>query len=223
MGRTALVLGATGLVGGELVNRLERKENYSQITLIGRRPFSIGSKKVRNVVVNMHSLKDVAEEFKVDDIFCCLGTTIKKAGSKEAFRQVDFQLPVAAAQLGSFEGAKNFLVISSMGANTNSAFFYNRVKGEMEEEVKKMTFDAIHIFRPSLLLGSRKEFRLGEKLAEWAVKPFSKILPDSLKKSFPIPAETVANAMAIAAQMEAQGINIYESGQIRETGKSIFK
>ncbi|CEG26622.1 hypothetical protein [Bacillus sp. B-jedd] len=219
MGRTALVLGGTGLVGSMLVSILEGMEEYSAIIVMGRRPLGQGGKKVREVIADMDFLKGYSDEFNVDDIYCCLGTTIKKAGSKDSFRKVDFDMPVEAAKLGSMKGAKNFLVISSMGADKNSAFFYSRVKGEMEEAVKQYSFNAIHIFRPSLLLGDRKEFRLGEKLAEWGSKPFSAILPESMKKSFPIPSATVARAMAKAALFDSGGVSIHESGEIRALGK----
>lgn len=219
MDRTALVLGGTGLVGSGLVRILEGMEEYSAIVVMGRRPLGQGGKKVREVIADMGSLKGYSGEFKVDDIFCCLGTTIKKAGSKDSFRKVDFDMPVEAARLGSMNGVKNFLVISSMGADKNSVFFYSRVKSEMEEAVKKFPFNAIHIFRPSLLLGERNEFRLGEKLAEWFAKPFSAILPENMKTSFPMPSSTVARAMAKAALLDSNGVSIHESGDIRVLGK----
>ena len=219
MSRTALVLGGTGLVGGELVSILEGMEEYSAIIVMGRRPLGQGGNKVREVLADMDFLKEYSDEFIVDDIFCCLGTTIKKAGSKDSFKKVDFDMPVEAARLGSLKGVKNFLAISSMGADKNSVFFYSRVKGEMEEAVKQYPFQAIHIFRPSLLLGDRKEFRLGEKLAEWVAKPFSVILPESMKKSFPIHSATVARAMAEAALIDSRGVSIHDSGEIRALGQ----
>ncbi|WP_059173725.1 NAD-dependent epimerase/dehydratase family protein [Bacillus sp. FJAT-27445] len=218
MERKALVLGATGLVGGYLVRKLIARDEFSEIKILSRRKTGINHPKVRELIVPLEELSRFSNEFNVDDIFCCLGTTMKKAGSKDAFEFVDLSLPFQAAQLGISEGAKRYLAISSMGANKGSAFFYSRVKGEMEEKLSTYPFQAIHLFRPSLLIGDRKEFRFGEKLAEWLSKPLTKIMPVRLKKFSPIHAEIVASAMVAAALGELTGINVHESDQLAGLG-----
>src|SRR5690606_24320068 len=138
------------------------------------------------IKTDYYRLEEYADHFKVDDVFCCLGTTIKKAGSQNAFRRVDYDYPVALGKLAKSAGAKRFLVISAMGADARSNIFYSRVKGQMEEALKKMEFPALHIFQPSLLLGKRDEFRLGEKAASVLAPAISPLLRGKMKKYKPI-------------------------------------
>ncbi|KAA0547499.1 oxidoreductase [Bacillus sp. BGMRC 2118] len=214
MEKKALVIGATGLVGKSLVHKLLNEESYSKVTILVRKDSSIQHPKLHSVKVDFDQLEDWKEEFAVDDVFCCIGTTIKKAGSQEAFRKVDYDYPIQAALLAKSEGADQYLVISSMGASDKSPFFYSRVKGELEEKLKDLSFAALHIFRPSLLLGNREEFRLGEKAAE----KISRVLPflffGRMSKYKPISAETVVGAMVKTARLNKKGIHIYESSVI---------
>ncbi|WP_231689583.1 NAD-dependent epimerase/dehydratase family protein [Bacillus sp. FJAT-27245] len=219
MGRKALVLGATGLVGGHLVEKLAGREEYSEIKIIGRRATGIIKPKIKETILDMENLTRHPEEFKADDIYCCLGTTMKKAGSKEAFMFVDYDLPLLAGKLALQGGAKRFFIISAMGANRKSAFYYSRVKGEMEREAALMPFSAVHIFRPSLLVGDRKEFRFGEKLAKWITWPFWRLMSGKLLKFAPIAAETVAEAMVAIALGDTKGIVVHESDEIAKLGK----
>ncbi|QHJ70292.1 oxidoreductase [Planococcus halotolerans] len=217
-GKSALIAGATGLTGSKLVEVLLDRPEYDKITVFVRRPLTLEHPKLEQIHVDYYRLDDYKKHFQVDDVFCCLGTTIKKAGSQKAFRRVDYDYPVALAQLAKSAGAKNFLVVSAMGADSRSNIFYNRVKGQMEDSLKKMELPALHIFRPSLLLGDRKEFRLGEKVASLISPVFSPLLRGGMKKYKPIQAEQVAKAMCTAAQTESGGIQVYPSDRIAEMG-----
>ncbi|OCA85627.1 hypothetical protein A8F94_12155 [Bacillus sp. FJAT-27225] len=218
MKKSALILGATGLVGRKLVHVLASMEEYSELRLLLRRPGGFTSPKVKEYVIDMDQMDIHKEIFEVDDLFCCLGTTIKKAGSQEAFRKVDYSYPVQAAKLGLEKGAKQFLVISSMGASKDSRFFYSRVKGELEETLSEFPYETTSIFRPSLLLGEREEFRVGEKIAEWITRPFSAILSGKLVKYAPVQGHIVAKAMAKTALETNRGLQVIESDQIVRLG-----
>ncbi|WP_341200873.1 oxidoreductase [Metaplanococcus flavidus] len=215
-GKSALIAGATGLTGSKLVEVLLDRPEYDRVTVLVRRPLELEHPKLEQIQVDYYRLDDYKKYFQVDDVFCCLGTTIKKAGSQKAFRRVDYDYPVALAELAKSAGTKKFLVISAMGADSRSNIFYNRVKGQMEDSLKKMNFPALHIFRPSLLLGDRKEFRLGEKAASLIFPVFSPVLRGGMKKYKPIQAEQVAQAMCTAAQLGSEGVHVYPSDEIAE-------
>jgi uncharacterized protein YbjT (DUF2867 family) len=150
---------------------------------------------------------------QADDIFCCLGTTMKKAGSKEAFRKVDYQYPMDIARLGLANGAQQFAIVTAMGADTKSTFFYNRVKGEVERDLAALNYPTLLIFRPSLLLGNRGESRLGERLAEGAMRLLSPIIPAKYKG---VDGSKVANAMLATMQQGLVGKHVFESDRLQE-------
>lgn len=214
MEKKALVLGATGLVGQSLVSKLLQNKAYSEVTIFIRKDLPIEHPKLNKVIVDFDTLQNWKEEFSVDDVFCCLGTTIKKAGSQEAFRKVDFEYPVQAAFLAKEQGVKQYLVISSTGAGSDSPFFYSRVKGELEEKLKAVHFQSLHIFRPSLLLGNRSEFRFGEKVAEYLSAALPFLYAGKMKKYKPIPADLVAEGMITAAVRNESGIQVHESQDV---------
>ncbi|GAB3821730.1 oxidoreductase [Pontibacter rugosus] len=216
--RTALIAGASGLVGGHLLRLLLKSERYSQVTSIGRRELPLIHPKLDQQVIDFDHLKNFASELAVDDVFCCLGTTIKQAGSKDAFYKVDHTYVVQLAEYASKKGVSQFSVISAMSADASSLIFYNKVKGEMEQDVKRYPFNAVHIFRPSLLLGEREEQRNGEEFASKLMKPLSKLMVGPLDKYKPIEAETVANAMLEAAKAERPGVHTYVSNEIAVLG-----
>lgn len=203
--RTALILGASGLVGGHLLERLLAEPRYRSVTTIGRRRLKRSHEKLRNLVVDFDRLEDSAELFAVDDIFCCLGTTIRKAGGQERFLEIDVEYPATAAALGAGRGAEQFLVVSSLGADADSRVFYNRAKGEMEARVRQTPIRAVWILRPSLLLGERAELRVGERIAEVVMLPVAPLLVGPLRKYRPIPATDVAEAMLQLALSDATG------------------
>jgi uncharacterized protein YbjT (DUF2867 family) len=212
--KSALVLGATGLIGKELVNIISEQNEYEKIHLFVRKPIELPSEVCEIHIINFDSLNHYHELFKVTDVFCCLGTTIKVAKTKEAFRKVDYEYPVEAAKLATENGAEKFLIVSSMGADPKSLFFYSRVKGDVEETLKSLNLPSLHIFRPSLLLGEREEFRLGEKVAEKVSGVMNKLMIGPLRPFRGIQARKVAAAMAVMAQSNKKGNHVYLSHEI---------
>jgi uncharacterized protein YbjT (DUF2867 family) len=214
--RSALLVGASGLVGSHCLRYLLDDQAYSQVTVFVRRSLDIVHKKLIQMIVDFDELETLGECRTVDDVFCCLGTTIKKAGSQEAFRKVDFDYPVKIAALTEHCGAHQFLLVSSLGADPHSRVFYNRTKGEVEDAIRKISFTAFHVFRPSLLLGERKEHRPGEQVGAVAMAALKPVMIGPLRKYRAIPAQDVAKAMVHIAQKDLSGINIFESQRIQE-------
>ncbi|PRY13682.1 uncharacterized protein YbjT (DUF2867 family) [Pontibacter ummariensis] len=217
--RDALIVGASGLVGSHLLTLLLKSERYSQVISVGRRELPLIHPKLEQKVVDFDNLKQYAADLVADDVYCCLGTTIKKAGSKETFYKVDHTYVVQLAEITAEKGASQFLVVSAMGADAKSLFFYNQVKGEMERDVQAQPFTAVHIFRPSLLLGEREEHRTGEEIAAKVMKPLSGLMIGPLEKYKPVEAEAVAQAMLFAARQNQQGVHVYPSDEIGDMGK----
>jgi uncharacterized protein YbjT (DUF2867 family) len=218
-GKTALIAGATGLIGNELLNFLLNANEYEKVVAIVRRPLSEKHPKLEEKIVDFDKLEDYIDVFSVDDVFVCLGTTIKKAKTKEAMWKIDVDYPISIARLASSQGARKFLLVSSMNADPDSPIFYSKMKGKLEEEIKQFTFETTTIFRPSLLLGNRDEFRFGERLsaAIFTVVPF--LFAGPLKKYKAIEGKTVAKAMYRVAQENKNGVTIYPSEQIAEIGR----
>lgn len=217
---TAIVLGATGLVGGHCLDLLLQEELYAHVLTLGRRVVAREHPRLEQHQVDLGTPESCAHHFGPHtDIYCCLGTTIKRAGSEEAFRRVDYEYPLGLARFAAQWDDTHWLLVSSLGANAQSSVFYPRVKGELEEGIKQLPFAGVHIFRPSLLLGQRPEFRLGERLAEIAAQPLSYLMVGPLRKYRPIAAHTVAQAMLRAAQAGRKGVEILESDKIAELGR----
>ncbi len=216
MDKTALVAGATGLVGSTLLEYLLNGTNYRRVMVLTRRPLSVSHPKLEEIIIDFDHLQQTVFPEPIDDAYCCLGTTIKKAGSREAFRKVDYEYPLEMARLAQKTGASQFLIITAMGAGKKSLFFYNRVKGEIEEALRQFNNMDIHIFRPSLLLGEREEQRAGEKIGAIVMKLISPLLIFKLKKYKPVAAKTVATAMYKIAQGNLTGYQVYESDKIKE-------
>lgn len=212
--KTALLAGASGLVGNELLHILLNSPNYSGVKILVRRPLDMTHEKLEQVITDFDKLDHYAKHFEVDDVFCCLGTTIKKAGSQDAFKKVDYEYPLRMAELAKSQQVKNFLIITALGADAESKVFYSRTKGQLQVRLKKIGLAALHIFQPSLLLGDREEFRLGEKAATILSPAFSKLLRGKMKKYKPVEARNVALAMYEAAQVERTGNYTYPSHRI---------
>src|SRR5439155_15744926 len=159
---------------------------------------------------DLGTLETLGDVPRLNDVFCCLGTTIKRAGSQPAFRLVDHTFVVGLARAGLRAGATQFLLVSAIGADPASRVFYSRVKGETESAVRRLGFPSIQIFRPSLLLGERSEFRLGERIAMVVAPLPSLLLLGRLRRFRPIPAETVARAMVNLAREAPRGPNVFE-------------
>ncbi len=215
MPRSALLLGATGLVGGHCLQTLLQDEAYEKIIAFVRKPLTLSHPKLEQCLVDFEQLERYATRTRAQDVFCCLGTTIKKAGSQAAFRKVDFEYPDQIAQLAVRNGAQQFLLVSALGANAASTIFYNRVKGEVEAAIATLPFHALHIFRPSLLLGERQEVRRGERVGEYIFKATSFLWRGPLRTYRPISARAVAAAMAHLAKQEQAGVHIHESLEIQ--------
>jgi uncharacterized protein YbjT (DUF2867 family) len=213
--RAALLLGATGLVGGHCLELLLNDSAYGKVVVVGRKLVPHEHAKLEQHVVDFDTLSGFAHLMRADDLFSCLGTTIKKAGSRENFRRVDFTYQLDAARLSREQGAKQLLLVSSLGADPHSSIFYNRVKGELETAVSELALDAVNIFRPSLLLGERAEFRAGERIAELPMRYVSFLMVGPLAKYRPVEARAVAAAMLKVAKEERTGVNVFESDQIR--------
>lgn len=216
MERRALLLGASGLIGNDLLHVLLGSTLYDQVKVLVRYPLSLSHPKLTQVLVDYDELAQYEEEFAVDDVYCCLGTTIGKAGTQARFRVVDHDYPLEAARLAKSKGAKQYLLVSAMGANAQSRVFYNRIKGEVEEGISRVGFVAFHIFRPSLLRGQRNELRFGEHVAGLISPLISPLFMGRLVKYKPIRAQIVAQAMAAAAQSKRSGQHVYEWVQMME-------
>lgn len=208
--RVALVAGATGLVGRQLLSLLLQDNFYDIVKAITRKPLSFTHPKLQNIIVNFDDLTE--ESVKANDVFCCLGTTIKQAGSQEAFIKVDFQYPLTLARLSKVQGAEQYMLISALGANKNSSIFYNRVKGETEAAITSIGFRTVHIFRPALLLGAREEKRPGEDAAKFFFNVFGFLVP---KKYKAIDSAKVAGAMAWHARQNKTGTFVHESADMQ--------
>jgi uncharacterized protein YbjT (DUF2867 family) len=210
--KTALIAGATGLIGKELLKLLLDDPRYETVKAITRKPMNVANQKLQNIVVDFDSLDKSSDQLKCDDVFCCLGTTMKKAGSKEAFWKVDHDYPALLAKTALAQGAKQFLLVSALGANSTSSIYYNEVKGKIEEYISGIGFVSYHIFRPSLLLGPREESRPGEEAAKVFYKYFSFLIPEKYKG---IEGSKVARAMKHYAALEQPGRYVHESRQLQ--------
>ena len=213
--RSALLVGASGLIGRHCLDVLLKDEAYSKVTIFVRKTLGIRHAKLQEKIVDFDQLEYHASLTKVNDVFCCIGTTIKQVGTKEKFYKVDFSYPYNLAAIAFREGAGQFLIVTALGASSKSGIFYNRVKGNVEEAVSALKFKAIHIFRPSLLLGNRNEFRAGEKIGMILFRLFSFILIGRWRKYRAIQASVVAQAMVTIAKLDLQGIRTYESDVIQ--------
>ncbi len=212
--KTALVIGATGLIGRQCVVTLLQSEQYDKVTTLVRHLSGAKHPNLDEQMIDFDKLEQYSHLMKVDDVFCCMGTTIKKARSKEKFKKVDYEYPLQVAKIALQQGAKQYLIVTAMGADQKSPFFYNQVKGEIEEALKDLDYPSLHIFQPSLLTGDRKEFRMGEKMAVYSFKALNLLLHGPLKKYRSIEGKTVAEAMVKAANSEKRGTFVYESDVI---------
>lgn len=211
-GRQAIVAGATGLIGGFLIRHLAANPRYARVVALTRRPLEdIASPKLENLVADFDALEQsiANKDLAVDDAYCALGTTIKIAGSQAAFRKVDHDYILAFAQAAKARGAKRFLLVSAIGADAKSSIFYSRVKGETEQAVASLGFEALHIFRPGMLIGSRVEKRPVEEIGAVVAPFFNALMLGPARPYRSIPAETVAKAMVAAASSDIPGRQIH--------------
>jgi uncharacterized protein YbjT (DUF2867 family) len=211
--RTALIAGATGLVGGACLQRLIADSKYRRVIAVVRRPMSVSHPKLESHVIDFERIESL-EPTAIDDVYCALGTTIKKAGSQEAFRKVDFEYPKALAAYAKRCGALRIALVSSVGANASSSNFYLRVKGETEAAIESFGFGSTNIFRPSFLIGVRPEQRIGEQIAIPVFKSLQFLLVGGLRRYRPIHADTVVAGMVAAVKLGKPGTHIYYFDEI---------
>ena len=205
----ATLIGSTGLTGSLLVRQLLADSAITQVISASRKSLSISNAKLIQVLISdLANLPSIQPKIRGDLYFCCLGTTIKAAGSKENFEKVDHDAVVAFAKIAKAHGATSFTFVSSMGANANSMFFYNQVKGRTENDVKTLGLPSLIIFRPALLVGPRAELRLAEKIAAVTLLPLSRLLPARTRKSLITKAETLAMRMLAEGKAALPGIHV---------------
>ena len=214
--KTALIIGSTGLIGSQLLKILLESAEYEKVITFVKRDSGIQHPKLEQHIIDFDKPENYQNLVVGDDFFCTIGTTIKNAGSQEAFRKVDFEYPKKFATIALQNNVKEFLLISSLDALSTSSNFYLKTKGEIEDFLKKCSFESTIILRPSLLLGNRTEFRLGEKIGAFFMQLFSFIFVGNIKKYKPIQSEDVAKAMFSIAQKNYEGFHIIESDTLQE-------
>jgi len=214
--KTAIIAGASGLVGSYCLEYLLSDAAYSEVVVLGRRPSQVHHDKVKEVIVDYDRLPDYKDQMIATHAFCTLGTTIKKAGSKEAFKKVDLEYALSFARIVFANGCRNFNIVTALGADPDAFVFYNRVKGQVEKELSRIGFDRLNILQPSLLLGDRQENRLGENIAQKLFAVSSGLWVGPLKKYAGIKAKQVAKAMVAIAQEDQPGIYVYPSDQLQQ-------
>ncbi|HEX6224863.1 MAG TPA: NAD-dependent epimerase/dehydratase family protein [Chryseolinea sp.] len=210
--KTALIAGSTGLIGGQLLSLLLASDRYQKVIAFTRQDLPVHTKLIQ-VKIEGNKVDQLDPGSSVDDVFCCLGTTMAKAHTKEKFYYADFTLPSLLAKSSLERGAKQYLLVSALGANKKSPIYYNQVKGSIEEEVSKAGFEAVHIFRPSLLLGPRAEKRSAEDAAKFFYRFFGFLIPSKYKA---IDAMKVASAMIHFASQDERGRFIHESNELQK-------
>jgi uncharacterized protein YbjT (DUF2867 family) len=212
---TATLIGGTGLTGSFLVRQLLADSAITKVISVSRKSLNISDAKLIEILVSdLAELASIAPRIRGDIYFCCLGTTIKTAGSKDNFEKVDHAAIVAFAKIAKSHDAKTFTLVSAMGANANSMFFYNQVKGRTENDVKVLGLRSLIIFKPALLVGPRQEFRLTEKLAAKTLVPLSQLLPPRTQKSLITEADTLAMRMLSEGKAASGGVRVIEAKDI---------
>lgn len=209
--KTALLLGATGLVGSQILQQLLADARYGSVLALIRRPIDVEHPKLKQVIINFDN-PDPAQ-IRGDELFCALGTTLRKAGSKDAQYRIDCTYPYEIGKIARENGVGKYLLVSSLGADAQSANFYLRTKGELEEKLAALEFPVFVSARPSILLGKRPEFRLGEKIGIVLAQAFAFLIP---KKYRGIADQQVARALLALANQDLEGTHVIESDQLRQ-------
>ena len=219
MGKTAIILGATGLTGSILLEKLIEDNRYETIKLFSRSKIEEIPPKVHQFIGDILELENYQKDFIADDVFCCIGTTTKKTPDKTVYKQIDYGIPVKAAKLSKVNNINAFLVVSALGANAKSSIFYNKTKGEMERDVLAQNIPNTYILQPSIIGGNRNENRIGERIGLGVFKLFQPLLIGKLKKYRMIEAQTIAQAMLNLANSTPTKDNIITSDHIKEISK----
>lgn len=214
--KTAAIFGSSGLTGFEVLKQLCEHPHYGKIICYNRKPLPFNHPKFEEIIVDFNDLDGSITKMEADEVYCCLGTTIKQAGSQQAFRKVDLDYPVAIGKLAERNKIRHYLVVSSIGANHASGNFYLKTKGEMEETISQLSIPQFTFVRPSMLLGDRKEYRFGEEMGKILLKIVTPLMIGKLKKYRGIKAGTVAKAMIIIANSSPMNRKFFESHELEE-------
>lgn len=215
----AIITGATGLIGNNLLHQLLNHPSYSKVTAIVRTEIPLQHPKFKQLVVDFDRIENHHDYIKGDVVFCALGTTKSKTPDQEQYRKIDYQYPLDIAFIAHQNGITQYHLVSSLGANANSSVYYTKLKGEVERDLKSIPFKAVHIYRPSLLDGDRKEHRNAERFMIGLMRVLNPLLIGSLKKYRSIKIETVASAMLKQSLKQLDGIYTYDSDQIVQLGE----
>src|SRR5580700_5036716 len=211
----ATLIGSTGLTGSFLVQLLLADSAIAKVISVSRKPLKIANTKLTEILVSdLAQLPSMETKIRGELYFCCLGTTIKAAGSKENFERVDHDAIVAFARIAKAHNARSLTLVSAIGANARSMIFYNQVKGRTEDDAKAVGLRSLIIFRPALLVGPRQEFRLAEKIATKTLVPLSQILPTRIRKSLITEAETLATRMMAEGKAAPAGVHVIPAKDI---------
>ncbi|MCG9879951.1 MAG: NAD(P)H-binding protein [Bacteroidia bacterium] len=203
--RKALVIGATGLIGRGLVFELLKSESYSEVVVLSRRDLVIKHPKLQQYLIDFENLSDFSDKMNVTDVFCCMGSTQAKTPDENVYRKIDFHYPLQVAKIAKEQGAKQFHLVSSMGADVNSKLFYSRLKGEIEQAISELQYESYYIYRPSLLLGSRNESRPLETISQYLMRVLNYLFIGPLKKYRAIPGTYVSKAMLKKSLLNQEG------------------
>ena len=218
--KTALIFGSSGLIGNELLELILKDNNYIKIKLFVRSDLTDVNSKIEIIKTDFNNIENHKDKIVGDDCFFCIGTTRKNTPDKNEYIKIEYNLPIEVAKIAKSNSINNFIYISSLGANPNAASFYLKNKGQTEQELIKLNFMNLSILRPSILLGNRKENRVGEKIGIFAMKTLSPLFLGNMKKYKPIKVEYVSKAMLQVAQKDYQK-NIFESDEIVKIGTNV--
>jgi len=216
MAYKAIIAGATGLIGSKLLQILLNEHVYDEIIILVRKSTGLKHDKLIEEVIDFDSLDTYTDMITGHAVFCCLGTTQKKTPDSSVYRKIDHDYPVKLAQLAFKNGVNQYHLVSALGANTSSPYFYTKLKGDTEADIKQVGLKCLHIYQPALLTGDRKEYRLGEKIITPIMKLIDPLLFGSLKKYRSIPAQTVAMAMFNESIKNTDGVFTHPSDKIKQ-------
>jgi uncharacterized protein YbjT (DUF2867 family) len=212
--KTAIIIGTTGLTGSALLKQLLKDDDFNRLISFSRKQIGLTDPKLVQHSIDFNQISNYKELIKGDVVFCCMGTTIKTAGSKEAFKKVDFIFPTEFGKIAKQNGVKEFYLQSSLGADINSNNFYLKTKGEVEQILQQLNFNSFATFRPSMLLGKRSEFRFGELIGKVVMQLLSFLFIGKLKRYKAIHVNQVANAMIKQAKLNKPGNFIIENEEM---------
>ena len=214
--KKAIVAGASGLIGGELLKVLLSSSDYEEVLILVRKELPVTHPKLVQLVINFDELNKWKQSITGNALFCCLGTTMAKTPNKTVYRKIDHDYPIELAQIAKQNGIKQYHLVSALGADSNSSSFYTKLKGETEADIEKIGLSTLHIYRPSLLTGNRNETRILERAATLLMKVIDPLLVGGLKKYKSIPAATVARAMFKQSLKNEVGTYIHPSDKIKQ-------